>query len=107
MEKYQLDAVILPYRTAVDVDVGLPPNAGGGGGSSDSRNAIASYTGLPTIVVPGGFFASDGMPFAVQFLGKPFTEPTLIKLASGYEAATKHRKAPSTTPPLSGETITY
>jgi Asp-tRNA(Asn)/Glu-tRNA(Gln) amidotransferase A subunit family amidase len=105
MEKYALDAVILPYRTAVDVDVGLPPNSGGGG--ADSRNAIASYTGLPTIVVPGGFFASDGMPFAVQFMGKPFAEPMLIKLASGYEAATKHRKAPSTTPPLTGEKITY
>ncbi|MBC7983494.1 MAG: hypothetical protein H7Y02_06535, partial [Candidatus Obscuribacterales bacterium] len=106
MEKYQLDAVILPYRTIVNVDVGLPPNpAGGGGGNSDGRNAIASYTGLPTIVVPGGFFASDGMPFAVQFMGKPFAEPTLIKLASGYEAVSKHRKAPATTPPLVGETL--
>jgi Asp-tRNA(Asn)/Glu-tRNA(Gln) amidotransferase A subunit family amidase len=47
------------------------------------------------------------MPFAVQFMGKPFAEPMLIKLASGYEAATKHRKAPSTTPPLAGEKITY
>jgi Asp-tRNA(Asn)/Glu-tRNA(Gln) amidotransferase A subunit family amidase len=107
MEKFQLDAVILPYRTIVDVDVGLPPNAGGGGGNSDGRNAIASYTGLPTIVVPGGFFASDDMPFAVQFLGKPFTEPTLIKLASGYEAVSKHRKAPATTPALKGETLTH
>jgi Asp-tRNA(Asn)/Glu-tRNA(Gln) amidotransferase A subunit family amidase len=107
MEKYQLDAVILPYRTIVDVDVGLPPNAGGGGGNSDGRNAIASYTGLPTVVVPGGFFASDDMPFAVQFLGKPFAEPTLIKLASGYEAVSKHRKAPPTTPPLAGETLTH
>lgn len=105
MDKYQLDAVILPYRTSIDEAVGLPPNAGGGGGRSDSRNAIASYTGLPTIVVPGGFFPSDGMPFAVQFLGRPFAEPTLIKLASGYEATSKHRKAPASTPPLAGESF--
>jgi amidase len=104
MDKYQLDAVILPYRTIVDADAGLPSNGGGGG---DGRNAIASYTGLPTLVVPGGFFASDDMPFAVQFLGRPFTEPTLIKLASGYEAATHHRKAPASTPSLSGESLTY
>jgi Asp-tRNA(Asn)/Glu-tRNA(Gln) amidotransferase A subunit family amidase len=104
MDKYQLDAVILPYRTAVDDDVGL---AAGGGGRSESRNAIASYTGLPTIVVPGGFFPSDGMPFAVQFLGRPFTEPVLIRLASGYEAASGHRKAPALTPPLAGESFTY
>jgi len=105
MDKYQLDAVILPYRTTVDDDVGLPPNSGGG--RNESRNAIASYTGLPTIIVPGGFFASDGVPFAVQFIGKPFTESTLIKVASGYEAVGKHRKAPATTPALAGETITY
>ena len=110
MEKYQLDALILPYRTFIDDPVGLPPNTGSAADrarSSESGNAIASYTGLPTIVVPGGFFAADGMPFAVQFLGKPFTEPTLLKLASGYEAATKHRKAPTSTPALAGEAITY
>jgi amidase len=106
MEKNHLDAVILPYRTTVADQVGLPP-APGGGGNNESRNAIASYTGLPTLIVPGGFFASDGMPFAVQFLGKPFTEPTLIKLASGYEATGKHRKAPASTPALAGETFTY
>jgi amidase len=106
MEKYQLDAVILPYRTTVAEEVGLPSAAPGGaprnpGGS----NSLASVTGLPTIIVPGGFFSSDGMPFAVQFLGRPFSEPTLIKLASGYEAKTHHRKAPAATPPLPGETI--
>jgi Asp-tRNA(Asn)/Glu-tRNA(Gln) amidotransferase A subunit family amidase len=47
------------------------------------------------------------MPFGVQFLGKAFTEPTLIRLASGYEATTRHRKAPASTPPLAGETFTY
>jgi Asp-tRNA(Asn)/Glu-tRNA(Gln) amidotransferase A subunit family amidase len=73
----------------------------------DTRNSISSYTGLPTIIVPGGFFPSDGMPFGVQFLGRKFTEPTLIKLASGYEAATKHRTAPKLTPALAGEKIIY
>jgi len=107
MDKYQLDAVILPYRTIVDTDAGAPPNAGGGGGNSDGRNAIASYTGLPTIVVPGGFFASDGMPFAVQFIGRAFSEPTLIKVASGYEATSKHRKAPASTPALKGENLSF
>lgn len=107
MEKYQLDALILPYRTVLTDDRPTAPNPAGGGGSSESANALASYTGLPTIIVPGGFFASDGMPFAVQFLGKPFTEPTLITLASGYEAATHHRKAPSLTPALPDERFSY
>jgi len=108
MEKYELDAVILPYRTVLTDDRPTAPNpAGGGAGSSESANALASYTGLPTIIVPGGFFASDGMPFGVQFLGKPFTEPQLISVASGYEAVSKHRAAPASTPALKGERFTY
>jgi len=107
MEKYQLDGVILPYRTVLTDDRPTAPNPAGGGGSKDAANALASYTGLPTIIVPGGFFGSDGMPFAVQFLGKPFSEPTLIKLASGYEAVSKHRKAPALTPALQGEVFDY
>jgi len=107
MEKYRLDGVILPYRTLITDDRPTAPNPAGGGGSSEASNALASYTGLPTIIVPGGFFGSDGMPFAVQFLGKPFAEPTLIKLASGYEAVSKHRKAPALTPALAGEVFNY
>lgn len=100
MDKYQLDAIILPFRTyqTEDIPVGTerPP---------DIRNNLSSYTGLPTIIVPGGFFASDGMPFAVQFLGRPFSEPVLIRVASGFEAKTGHRKAPASTPPLPGESF--
>jgi Asp-tRNA(Asn)/Glu-tRNA(Gln) amidotransferase A subunit family amidase len=111
MDKYQLDALILPYRTALDTDMRTTPNppgaAGGGAAGRESQNDLASVTGLPTIIVPGGFFKSDGMPFAVQFLGKPFTEPTLIKVASGYEAETHHRKSPALTPPLPGEVFEY
>ncbi|MCR6650427.1 MAG: amidase family protein [Cellvibrionaceae bacterium] len=104
MDKYQLDAVILPYRTAITDKVGYraPPDA-----PNETRNAIASYTGLPTIVVPGGFFPSDKMPFAVQFLGRPFAEPMLIKLASGYEAVSRHRTPPASTPALAGEAFSY
>jgi len=102
MDKYQLDALILPYETALIWDIPL-----NNGADPESRNALASFTGLPTVLVPGGFFPSDGMPFAVQFLGRKFSEPTLIKLASGFEAATKHRQSPSSTPPLPGESFTY
>jgi amidase len=99
--------VILPYRTLPAEDRATAPNPAGGGGNLEARNALASFTGLPTIIVPGGFFPSDGVPFAVQFLGRPFTEPALIKVASGYEAVTQHRKAPTLTPPLAGESFSY
>ncbi len=104
MDDYQIDALFLPFRTYRIDPVGLSTNFTQ---TADARNNLSSYTGLPTIVMPGGFFASDGMPFGVQFLGRKFAEPTLIKLASGWEAVTPHRKAPTSTPALPGETIKY
>src|SRR5258708_4189217 len=103
MEKYQLDALILPYRTAVDDDVGLPADRY----PAEVINNLAAYTRLPTIALPGGFYASDGMPLGMQFIGRNFSEPTLIKLAGGFEAVTHHRRAPALPPPLSGEKFEY
>lgn len=102
MDKYQLDALILPFQTAPVPEIPVKTYF-----THENRNNLSSYTGLPTIIVPGGFFPSDGMPFAMQFLGRPFTEPTLIKVASGYEAVTHHRKPAPLTPPLPGETFSY
>jgi amidase len=51
---------------------------------------------------------ADGNPVGLEILGRPWSEPTLIKLASGYEAAAGSvRVLPPTTPALPGETISY
>ena len=104
MDRLQLDALYFPFRTFVSHPVGGDMTTTQ---SPDTRNTVSSYTGLPTIVVSGGFFASDGMPFGVQFLGRAWSEPTLIMLASGFEAVAPHRRAPARTPALPGETLTY
>ena len=54
---------------------------------------------VPTITVPAGF-TRDELPFGISFLGRPFSEGEMIKLAYAYEQATLARKPPSTTPPL-------
>ncbi|ATC64780.1 amidase [Nibricoccus aquaticus] len=102
MDKYELDALVLPFRTYRIEDLAGMPKTN----RQESRNQLASVTGLPAIIVPGGFF-DDGMPFAMEFLGRPFSEPKLITVASGYEAVSAHRKSPATTPALTGEKITY
>jgi amidase len=108
MDRYQLDALVLPYRTVVATTLGNVPMARTPAARrANANNSLHAYTGLPTIIMPGGFFESDGMPFAVQFLGREFSEPTLIKLASGYEAVAPHRRAPKSTPPLKGEIFSY
>jgi Asp-tRNA(Asn)/Glu-tRNA(Gln) amidotransferase A subunit family amidase len=52
-----------------------------------------------SMVVPAGFTA-QGLPVGITFFGRPYSEPTIIKLAYAYEQATRHRRPPTTTPPL-------
>jgi amidase len=57
---------------------------------------------VPAIAVPAGF-TSDNLPAGITFMGRPYEEGTLIKLAYAYEQATHHRLPPKTAPPLAGE----
>jgi Asp-tRNA(Asn)/Glu-tRNA(Gln) amidotransferase A subunit family amidase len=42
-------------------------------------------------------------PVGIDFVAPPFGEPTLLRIASAYEAATKHRRPPRDFGPLPGE----
>ena len=46
-----------------------------------------------------GIYA-DNLPVGITFFGRPYSEPTLLKLAYAYEQATHHRVPPKTTPAL-------
>jgi amidase len=59
----------------------------------DNSQIIAPHTGQPAFTVPMGF-VSGNLPAGLQFLGRMYSEPTLIKLTYSYEQGTKHRKAP-------------
>jgi amidase len=52
-------------------------------------SSIAASGGYPIVQVPAG--AVFGVPLGISFFGTAFSEPTLIKLASGYEASTHSR----------------
>lgn len=57
---------------------------------------------VPTITVPAGFTA-ENLPAGISFLGRPYSDATMIKLAYSYEQTTSHRKPPETTPELSNQ----
>jgi len=59
----------------------------------DNSQIIAPHTGQPAFTVPMGFIKGN-LPVGIQFLGKMYSEPTLIKLTYGYEQETKHRVPP-------------
>src|SRR5438874_280560 len=52
-------------------------------------SGLAAAPGYPIVQVPAGIVF--GAPLGISFFGTAFSEPTLIKLASGFEAATQVR----------------
>ena len=54
---------------------------------------------VPSIVVPAGF-TRDNLPAGITFLGRPYDDGAMIKLAYAYEQATHHRRPPASTTPL-------
>ncbi|MEY2485900.1 MAG: amidase [Verrucomicrobiota bacterium] len=52
-------------------------------------SGLAAGPGYPIVQVPAGIV--HGMPLGISFFGSAFSEPTLIKLASGFEAVTQVR----------------
>jgi amidase len=60
---------------------------------------FATASGFPAITVPMGFSA-EGLPLGVSFLGRAWAEAQVLRLAYGYEQATRHRRPPVLTPPI-------
>lgn len=90
MDQLHLDAIVYPswnYPPAkidsFDVDY-----------KGDNSQVIAPHTGQPAFTVPMGF-THGGLPAGIQFLGRMYSEPTLIKLVYSYEQGTKHRRPPT------------
>ena len=97
MADHRLDAIVYPHQKRLVVPLGED--------QVDRNGVLGAITGFPAITVPGGFSpktasAPLGVPVGVEFLGRPFTEPILIRLASAFEHETQHRRAPVSTPPL-------
>ncbi|MBI3629426.1 MAG: amidase [Candidatus Rokubacteria bacterium] len=87
MDEQQLDALLAP--------TGAPPwkidlvNGDHILGLSSQTAALAGY---PLVSVPAGY--SFGLPVGITFMGRAWSEPTLIKLAYAFEQATKVRRPP-------------
>jgi aspartyl-tRNA(Asn)/glutamyl-tRNA(Gln) amidotransferase subunit A len=69
------------------------------GGKIDSGPLAActrplNVVGLPAISVPAGF-TSSGLPIGFQLVGRAYDEPTVLRAAAAYEAATDwHTRRP-------------
>ncbi len=98
MADHQLDAVVhksVEHEPPFLAELTQPPYVGERG--APSINTFLLY--VPTITVPAGF-TGDHIPAGISFLGRPYSEGTLIKFAYAYEKTTGHRKPPTSTPSL-------
>jgi amidase len=112
MQEQRLDALVSPMSTVPPRKLTSPREPGSNGRTPIGWSLIGQQ-GFPVMTVPAGFTknvwdrVADGnstrlvgpvaaaLPVGVDFIARPFDEPLLFRIASAYEAATKHRKPPA------------
>lgn len=88
MDEHALGAIIYPTWNHPPARVGDFE-----GYKGDNSQIIAPHTGQPAFTVPMGY-TYNNLPAGLQFLGRMFDEPTLIRYTYAYEQGTRHRKPP-------------
>ena len=84
----QLDALVAPTGELAWLTDFIHGDASG-----NSFTTPAAVAGYPHITVPAGF--AKGLPCGISFVGKAWSEPTLIAMAYAYEQASRRRRPPS------------
>src|SRR2546427_701888 len=120
MAQQKLDALVSPAGNIPAYILGAPIEPPLNGRTNSVWGLLGQH-GIPTLSVPAGFppqayhhvldAAAPGgsrlsgplpakLPLGIMVFGRPFSEPLLLRIASAYEAATKHRIPPSDFGPL-------
>ena len=91
MGQHKLDAIVAPTGGPAWMTDLVDGDHFGGGMSTPP--AVAGY---PHVTVPAGHVF--GLPVGISFVGKAWSEPTLIRLAYAFEQATRARRVPPLRP---------
>ncbi len=91
LARYRLDALVVPSFS--------PPwltDPVNGDSFLLGTSTPAAVAGYPAVTVPAG--QVRGLPVGITFMGKPWSEATLLKFAYAYEQATHQRRPPKLLP---------
>lgn len=91
MQSERLDAVAYPVLRRKAVRIGEA--------QTGVTCQLSSNSGLPAMSMPAGL-TDDGVPVGLEFVGWPYEEVGLLRLAHAWEQASQPRRAPFSTPPL-------
>ena len=97
LQQHKLDAVVAPTgNPAWPIDFINGDHFLGG------SSTPAAVAGFPHVTVPAGYVL--GLPVGLSFIGAPWSEGTLVKLAYAYEQASALRRPPRFLPTVSAST---
>jgi Asp-tRNA(Asn)/Glu-tRNA(Gln) amidotransferase A subunit family amidase len=92
LDRLKIDGYVYPAIQMPPVDETMPQD----GRVSEGPHSATSWVnmiGVPAVVVPAGFYSS-GLPFGLEFSGRPWTDGDLLGIAYAWEQTTKLRKPP-------------
>jgi len=92
MDRLRLDGYVYPAIQMPPVDETMPQD----GALSEGPHSLTSWVnmlGVPAISVAGGYYES-GLPFGLEFSGRPFRDGDLLGYAYAWEQATQYRRSP-------------
>jgi amidase len=92
MDRLKLDAYVYPPIQMPPPDDTMPQDGKLSGGPHSDTGWV-NMLGVPAVVVVGGFYAG-GLPYGLEFSGRPWHDGDLLNIAYGYEQATHHRHPP-------------
>ena len=93
LDRLKLDGYVYPAIQMPPPDETMPQDGRLSGGPHSATSWI-NMIGTPAVVVPAGFYTS-GLPFGLEFAGRPWTDGDLLSIAYAWEQATHLRKPPT------------
>lgn len=85
----------IPVPTIAETTEGSPADVAAKIGLVTRHTRAVNYLGLPALAAPCGF-SKSGLPISFMLIGRPWSEPLLLRIADAFQRATDwHARIPS------------